>query len=166
MGNKKKTNCGDCKYQMSGFDGGFFGLPVTCECRIFGETENRKSCSRFEKRMSRGDLFERIRLLEKENEKLKQDQRVIGETLDSIILERDTLSKENEQLKSIKEFAEKKGITISLIDEAFRRCWNDNGKLVEENEQLKEENIRLKKLREYCAEWIGVDEENLYDVVR
>ena len=97
---KKKTNCGDCRYQMSGFDGGFFGLPVTCECHIFGETENRKSCSRFEKRMSREDLFERIRLLEKENEKLK------------------------------------------------------------------EENIKLKNLRKYCAEWIGVNEENLYDVIR
>ena len=32
MSKKKKTNCGDCRYQMSGFDGGFFGLPVTCEC--------------------------------------------------------------------------------------------------------------------------------------
>lgn len=31
---------------------------------------------------------------------------------------------------------------------------------------LKEENIELKKLRKYCAEWIGVKEENLYDVVR
>lgn len=100
MSKKKKTNCGDCKYQMSGFDGGFFGLPVTCECRIFGETENRKSCRRFEKRMSMGDLFEKIYQLEKENN------------------------------------------------------------------QLKEENIRLKNLRKYCAEWIGVDEENLYDVIR
>ena len=78
---KKKTNCGDCKYQMSGFDGGFFGLPVTCECRFFGETENRKSCSRFEKRMSREDLFERIRLLEKENEKLKEQHNQLQEKL-------------------------------------------------------------------------------------
>ena len=31
---------------------------------------------------------------------------------------------------------------------------------------LKEENIELKKLRKYCAEWMGVKEENLYDVVR
>ena len=33
-------------------------------------------------------------------------------------------------------------------------------------EQLQKENIELKKLRKYCAEWIGVKEENLYDVVR
>ena len=31
---------------------------------------------------------------------------------------------------------------------------------------LKKENIELKKLRKYCAEWMGVKEENLYDVVR
>ena len=33
-------------------------------------------------------------------------------------------------------------------------------------QSLKEENIELKKLRKYCAEWMGVKEENLYDVVR
>ena len=80
MSKKKKTNCGDCRYQMSGFDGGFFGLPVTCECHIFGETENRKSCSRFEKRMSKGDLFERISLLEKENEELRKELDCIKKT--------------------------------------------------------------------------------------
>ena len=32
--------------------------------------------------------------------------------------------------------------------------------------QLQEENIELKKLRKYCANWIGVKEENLYEVVR
>ena len=32
--------------------------------------------------------------------------------------------------------------------------------------RLEEENIELKKLRKYCAEWMGVKEENLYDVVR
>ena len=32
--------------------------------------------------------------------------------------------------------------------------------------ELEEENIELKKLRKYCAEWMGVKEENLYDVVR
>ena len=68
---KKKTNCGNCRHQMSGFDGGFFGLPVTCECRIFGETENRESCRRFEKKITRKSLFEKIRQLEKENEELK-----------------------------------------------------------------------------------------------
>ena len=33
-------------------------------------------------------------------------------------------------------------------------------------QSLKEENIELKNLRKYCAEWMGVKEENLYDVVR
>lgn len=51
---KKKTNCGDCRHQVSGFDGGFFGLPTTCECSIFGETENRKSCKRFKRRFPTG----------------------------------------------------------------------------------------------------------------
>ena len=32
--------------------------------------------------------------------------------------------------------------------------------------KLQKENIELKKLRKYCAEWMGVKEENLYDVVR
>ncbi len=47
---KKKTNCGDCRYQIGGFDGGFFGLPVTCECKHFGVTENRKNCKKFKRR--------------------------------------------------------------------------------------------------------------------
>ena len=50
------------------------------------------------------------------------------------------LEKENEQLKSIKKFADRNGICIFNIDEAFRRCWQDNAKLVKENEQLKSEN--------------------------
>ena len=32
--------------------------------------------------------------------------------------------------------------------------------------KLQKENIELKKLRKYCAEWMSVKEENLYDVVR
>ena len=71
MSKKKKTNCGDCRYQMSGFDGGFFGLPVTCECRIFGETENRENCRKFEKKITREYLFDKIYQLEKENKQLK-----------------------------------------------------------------------------------------------
>lgn len=81
MSKKKETNCGDCKYQMSGFDGGFFGLPFTCECSIFGETENRKSCRRFEKKITRNYLFEKIRQLEKENEQLRKDKGQLKERL-------------------------------------------------------------------------------------
>ena len=34
--------------------------------------------------------------------------------------------KENKELNSIKCFADNNGINIFNIDEAFRRCWNDN----------------------------------------
>lgn len=56
---------------MTGWDGGFFGLPFTCECRIYGETEGRKNCSEFKKRVTKSDLLNKIQSLEKENEKLK-----------------------------------------------------------------------------------------------
>lgn len=48
------------------------------------------------------------------------------------------LEKENNDLNSIKRFAEKKGINIFHIDKAFRNCWNDNKELVTENRILKE----------------------------
>lgn len=46
-------DCSNCRNQMTGFDGGFFGLPLTCECRIYGETENRKNCSDFKKKITK-----------------------------------------------------------------------------------------------------------------
>ena len=49
----------------------------------------------------------------------------------------DELKHENNELTSIKRFADNHGINISKIDEAFRKCWNDNEKLVKDNEQLK-----------------------------
>ena len=61
------------------------------------------------------------------------------------------LKKENNELQLIKQFAENNGIHILSIEDAFRRCWNDNGKLIEENQQFKDvlekvtkENKRLK----------------------
>ena len=89
-------------------------------------------------------------------EDLKEDWKYIKSLLDKEFNERTRLKKENEQLKcindqleerlekenrelnSIKKFAEKNGINIFLIDEAFRKCWKDNGKLFEENEQLEQ----------------------------
>lgn len=68
---KDEKSCSNCRNQMTGFDGGFFGLPLTCECKIYGETENHKNCSKFEKKITKDDLVFRIRELEKENEKLK-----------------------------------------------------------------------------------------------
>ena len=49
------------------------------------------------------------------------------------------LEKENNELNSIKKFAEKNGICIFNIDDAFWRCWNDNGNLIKENERLRQE---------------------------
>lgn len=67
-----KSLCSNCRNQMTGWDGGFFGLPFTCECRIYGETEGRKSCSKFKKRVTKSDLLNKIQSLEKENEQLKK----------------------------------------------------------------------------------------------
>lgn len=58
------------------------------------------------------------------------------------------LHNENEQLKSIKKFADRNGICIFNIDEAFRRCWQDNAKLVKENEELKEKLNEILELTE------------------
>ena len=68
----KNVRCSECRHQMTGWDGGFFGEPVTCECRIYGETEGRKSCSKFEKKITKSDLLNKIQSLEKENEQLKK----------------------------------------------------------------------------------------------
>ena len=38
--------------------------------------------------------------------------------------------------------------------------------MITDYKNLEKENIELKKLKKYCAEWMGVKEENLYDVVR
>ena len=29
---KDDKSCSNCRYQLTGWDGGFFGLPLTCEC--------------------------------------------------------------------------------------------------------------------------------------
>ena len=69
-----KSLCSNCRNQMTGWDGGFFGVPLTCECRIYGETEGRKSCSKFKKRVTKSDLLNKIQSLEKENEQLQQEK--------------------------------------------------------------------------------------------
>ena len=51
---KDEKCCSNCRYQMTGWDGGFFGLPFTCECQIFGETENRKDCKEFKRPFPKG----------------------------------------------------------------------------------------------------------------
>lgn len=72
--NDEKRECCDCRNQMSGFDGGFFGLPLTCECAIYGEVENREECKDFERRITKKCLMDKIRMLESEIEMLKSDR--------------------------------------------------------------------------------------------
>ena len=78
-----EKSCSNCRNQMTGFDGGFFGLPFTCECKIYGETEGRKNCSDFEKKSQKSYLLDKIKELEKENEQLRKDvenlQEVVAE---------------------------------------------------------------------------------------
>lgn len=69
---KDKQCCSNCRHQMTGFDGGFFDLPFTCECRIYGETENRKDCPKFKQKITKNYLLNKIMNLEKENEQLRQ----------------------------------------------------------------------------------------------
>lgn len=135
MSKKKKTNCGDCRYQISGFDGGFFGLLVTCECRIFGETENRKNCRKFEKKITRNYLFEKIRQLEKENEQLQKQVKSSETTSNATSNYNDfleskikTLEKENDNCKN-----------------DYRELFSNYVALEEENEELKIVNLRLQQ---------------------
>ena len=73
-----KAICNDCRYQQTGWDGGFFGEPMTCECKIYGETKGRKSCSKFKKKVTKADLLKKIHSLENENAKLREErQRLI-----------------------------------------------------------------------------------------
>lgn len=83
-----KSLCSNCRNQMTGFDGGFFGLPFTCECRIYGETEGRKSCSKFKKKVTKSDLLNKIQSLEntilslrERGNKAKQSNQIITETI-------------------------------------------------------------------------------------
>lgn len=85
-------------------------------------------------------LINLLNRLVEENEQLK----CINDQLE------ERLEKENRELNSIKKFAERNGINIFLIDEAFRKCWKDNGKLFEENEKLRHELDSLTGC--YCAD--------------
>ena len=54
MKRKDKKGCSNCRYQMTGWDGGFFGEPMTCECQYYGTTENRKNCPKFKRPFPKG----------------------------------------------------------------------------------------------------------------
>lgn len=51
---KKDKSCNGCRYRQTGWDGGFFGEPMTCECYHFGNTENHKNCSKFKRPFPKG----------------------------------------------------------------------------------------------------------------
>lgn len=74
---------------------------------------------------------------------LLNEQQLVISKLDEhntgYMVENLTLKKENKALNSIKKFAEDNGINIFYIDTAFRNCWNDNTKLIEDNEQLRKQ---------------------------
>lgn len=130
-------DCSNCRNQMTGWDGGFFGLPFTCECRIYGETENRKNCSYFEKKITKSYLLDKIKELEKENEQLKKSEKInmgyaeqIVEENQQLRIAKNDLRIENEQLKKECKIA---------IDEMV----TDYKKLEKENEQLKQRNAEL-----------------------
>lgn len=83
----------------------------------------------WEKLKTDTDVINKLNELVEENQQYKEYiQRV-----DKINNE---LRATNNELQLIKEFAENNGISISSIEDAFRRCWNDNGKLVKENQKL------------------------------
>ena len=69
--------CSNCRNQMTGWDGGFFGEPLTCECRIHGVTKGRKSCSNFKKRVTKSDLLNKIQSLENEHERQNNEIKLL-----------------------------------------------------------------------------------------
>ena len=73
----KNVRCSECIHQMTGWDGGFFGLPFTCECRIYGVTEGRKDCSKFKKRITKSDLLNKIQSLENEHERQNNEIKLL-----------------------------------------------------------------------------------------
>ena len=125
---------------MTGWDGGFFGLPFTCECRIYGETEGRKNCSEFKKRVTKSDLLNKIQSLEKENEQLKKECKI---AVDEMINDYKKLEKENEQLKKECKIA---------VDEMI----TDYKKLEKENEQLRKQIQNYKQL--IANSYVGEEE--------
>lgn len=89
------------------------------------------------------ELYDENEQLKEENEQLKEENKKLIEDWEFSF--RTELAHHRFAEKELQEKIREKQATISA---------------------LKEENIELKNLRKYCAEWMGVKEENLYDVVR
>ena len=79
-----KSLCSNCRNQMTGWDGGFFGEPVTCDCRIYGVTKGRKSCSKIKKRVTKSDLLNKIQCLENEITRQRNEIKYLHEALSKI----------------------------------------------------------------------------------
>ena len=69
---KEEKCCDNCLFQETGWDGGFFGEPVTCDCRFYGVTENRDNCDKFQRRIT---ISEKVAMLEKEITELKEENK-------------------------------------------------------------------------------------------
>ena len=102
-------------------------LSLNETCNLLNELNDKIELIEIDKRnLHHLDAHNRIKILElrKENHELE---------------------KENKELNSIKHFADTHGINIFNIDEAFRKCWNDNKRLVIKNNELQERNNRQYK---------------------
>ena len=95
-----KSLCSNCRNLMTGWDGGFFGEPVTCECRIHGVTKGRKSCSKFKKRVTKSDLLNKIQSLEKEQRKLEEEKVELMEDCACQYRQIQKLESENDDLRT------------------------------------------------------------------
>ena len=103
---------------------------------------------------------------------IKEDGEVVFNTIPLSIAEkvRDKLNELQATIDKLdQENADLLGARIKAQEE-WEKCTDKlKAKILEQQATitaLNEENIELKKLRKYCAEWMGVKEENLYDVVR
>lgn len=124
-----KSLCSNCRNQMTGWDGGFFGVPLTCECRIHGVTKGRKSCSEFKKRVTKSDLLNKIQSLEKENEQLKHYK----------------LYEDNKRLQTIiADLKEEKDSLVAVIDENLLKGYHEQSlKHKEAKEKMEREDERM-----------------------
>lgn len=130
-----KFLCSNCRHQMTGFDGGFFGLPLTCECRVFGETENRKDCKEWEKRISKNDLLNEIADLKKENEQLRQQVQNAKEIAVENDMQYQICRKEKEDFQDMCE----------QLRQEIKQYWKCRDKWKQEAKELKKENENLEK---------------------
>ena len=84
-------SCSNCRNQLTGFDGGFGGLPLTCECKVYGETSGRKNCQHFKKKITKSELYEENKRL---RERIKDTEECIS-TLSKTIKLKDDFIIEN-----------------------------------------------------------------------